>query len=386
MGKHSMRGVSVLHVITRLDKGGSAEVVLDLARLLREDGARVAIISGKTVDSQEDETAYAERTGVEMFRVSALVREISGWKDFQAYRSIRDIVRAWRPDIVHTHTSKAGILGRWAARAAGARHRVHTPHGHIFYGYFNPLATTAFISLEKVTARITDRIVTLSRPGMEDHLRAGVGRPGQFRIIPSGTDIRRFICGDGGGIRAETGWSGEKVAGWAGRLTAIKDCGTFLRAAGLIGAMYPDARFLVAGDGEERNALEQLAGESGLDGKVRFLGNRGDMPSVMAAMDVFVLSSRNEGFGRVLVEAMAAGVPVVATDVGGVAEVVEDGVSGLLVPPGDPECLAEAMRRLFEDEFLRNRLRENGRMRAWAYDTRQMVDSYEDMYAELLNP
>lgn len=381
---HSPLDLSVLHVITRLDKGGSAEVVLELARVLREDGVRVGIACGRTTDPQTDLAEYSARTGVEIIDVPSLIREVSPANDLRAVLQLRKIMKRWRPDIVHTHTSKAGIVGRWAARSVKIRNTVHTPHGHVFYGYFSPMKTRMFIFLEKITAPITGRLVTLTRRGMEDHLREGIGRPDQYRIIPSGADVGRFSLASGDHVREEIGYVRERVIGWAGRLAAIKDGETFLRAAEKIHAMCPDTRFILAGEGEEREKLETLAKELCVDNVVHFLGNRDDMPSVMAAMDVFVLSSLNEGFGRVIVEAMAAGVPVVATGVGGVPEVVEDGATGMLVPPRDPVRMAETVMTILDDEELRNRLRENGRIRAWAFDTRVMVDSYEEIYEELL--
>ncbi len=382
--RDSLDGLSVLHVITRLDAGGSAEVVLDLARFLREDGARVGIVYGYTVDPRVNLSEYAVRTGVELFSAPDLIREISPGRDLRAFLRIRGFMRNWRPDIVHTHTSKAGIVGRWAARAAGVRKTVHTPHGHVFYGYFSPMKTRVFILLEKITAHVTSRLVTLTRSGMEDHLRLGVGHPDQFRVIPSGADVERFSTVSKRRTGMDEGRGDRPVIGWAGRLTAVKDGATFLRAAKLIRERFPRVRFIMAGEGEDRGELEALRRELCLDDAVQFLGNRDDMPEVMASMDVFALSSINEGFGRVIVEAMASGVPVAATTVGGVPEVVEDGISGLLVPPRDPERLAEAVGRILEDDGLRRRLRENGLGRSRAYDTRVMVDLYEGLYAELL--
>ena len=382
--RRSLLGVSVLHVITRLDKGGSAEVVLDLARLLREDGARVGIVYGKTADPMLDLMEYHAQTGVEFFFAATMIREIALLSDLRAFLKLRFVMKKWRPDIVHTHTSKAGIVGRLAAWSTGIRCIVHTPHGHIFYGYFSPMKTKIFIMLEKLSALVTGRLVTLTRRGMDEHLLEGVGRPEQFRIIPSGANVERFFAGRGERVRAEIGCGVKTLIGWAGRLTEVKDGATFLRASKMILAGHPDTRFILAGEGEDRGQLETLARELDIEAAVHFLGNRDDMPDVMAAMDVFVLSSINEGFGRVIVEAMASGVPVVATAVGGVPEVVEDGVSGLLVPPRDPERLAEAVGELMKNKELRRSLRENGRRRARAYDTRVMVDSYEELYVELL--
>lgn len=384
MGRGSAAEPSVLHVITRLDRGGSAEVVLDLVRLLATDGYRVGIVTGLTANPQEDLDAYSHLHCVPIYRVPRLIRRIFPLNDLGALYRIWRIIREFRPDIVHTHTSKAGILGRFAAWFAGVRIIVHTPHGHIFYGYFSPGVTRIFIAAERIAARVTNRIVTLTRKEIEDHLAARIGKPDQFAVIPSGTDVERFSCADGSAVRAEIGFGTGAVVGWAGRLVPVKDCATFLRAAAIVVSRRPEVCILVAGDGEEREYLRSLAGDLGIAGNVHFLGDRRDMPRVLAAMDVFVLSSLNEGFGRVIVEAMAAGTPVVSTAVGGTSEVIEDGVSGMLVPSGDAGHMADAVLALLDRSGMRARFRENGLERAKRFDTREMVNSHESLYNVLI--
>jgi glycosyltransferase involved in cell wall biosynthesis len=384
MERNGLQGISILHIITRLDRGGSSSVVLELARHLRGDGARTGIVIGRTIDPQVDLNEYSLETGMEFFSAPHLVREISPFTDLRAAIELFNHIRMFRPDIVHTHTSKAGILGRFAARIAGVRRIVHTPHGHIFYGYFGPLKTRCFIQTERLAAEITGRIVTLTRKGMDDHLGVGIGRPEQYRIIPSGIDISRYKSADRAKVREETGYSPFRVIGWAGRLTPIKNCAAFLHAAACISRQDSATRFLVAGDGEERDMLHGLAHSLGLHSKVAFLGDRRDMPDVLAAMDVFVLCSRNEGFGRVLVEAMASGVPVVSTDVGGAAEVLDEGKAGVLVSSGEPEKLAAAVMQILRDDSLYRRLQTGGRNRAADFDFCVTVDAYEKVYLELL--
>ncbi|MHB9027334.1 MAG: GT4 family glycosyltransferase PelF [Candidatus Latescibacterota bacterium] len=384
MERNGLSGVSILHVITRLDRGGSSGVVLDLAQSFRARGARVGIAVGPTNEPQEDLETFARETGVVFIPISHLVRKVSPFSDICALHELKSYIRLFRPVIVHTHTSKAGILGRLAARAAGVRRIVHTPHGHIFYGYFGPLKTRLFIQAERLAAAVTGRIVTLTRKGMSDHLNMGIGRPEQYRIIPSGIDVARYMSADRSIVREETGCGASRVVGWAGRLTPVKNCAAFLHAAAEISRREPDTRFLIAGDGEERDMLHGLARSLGLGQKVTFLGDRRDMPEVLAAMDVFVLSSRNEGFGRVLVEAMASGAPVVSTDVGGAAEVLGEGNAGLLVTSGEPGELASAVIQILGDDALHDHLRAAGRRRAADFDIRVTVDAYEKVYLELL--
>jgi len=378
-------GVSILHVITRLDRGGSAEVVLELARLLAGRGARVGIVVGRTVEPQTDLESFSSRTGIPVFVVPRLVRRVAPLSDIAAFIGIRRVIRRVRPDIVHTHTSKAGIIGRFAAKLSGVGCIVHTPHGHVFYGYYNTLWTTFFILLERLAAKVTDRITVLTEKGRRDHIERKIGPESLFVVIPSGIDVERFSGGDGEAFRRELGVGDEVLVGWVGRLVEVKDCRNFIAAASLIrGKCRRDVRFVVVGDGVEREALERYSRELGVHDSLVFTGNRTDIPDVMAALDVFVLSSVNEGFGRVLVEAMAAGTAVVSTMVGGTVDVVEDGVSGILVPPSDSEALADAVSRVIETPGLMERLKEAGRRRARLFDTSVMVSKFEELYAELL--
>lgn len=379
-----LQGVSILHIITRLDRGGSADVVMDLAAALKADGVRSGIVYGMTADPREMPEEYAARTGVDLYSVPCLVRQISPLKDLRGFFVLFRLIRRIRPDIVHTHTSKAGILGRFAAWAAGVKTIVHTPHGHIFYGYFNAFTTRVFILIERLAAKTADIITVLTESGRDDHLSRGIGKMDQFVVVPSCVDIRRFSEGNGARIREELGWHDTFVVGWAGRLVPIKDCGSFIKAAAIIHNAYPDIRFLVAGDGEEREKLLTDCNKENLDDYLVFLGERSDIPDIMAALDVFVLSSINEGFGRVLIEAMAAGAAIVSTDVGGTAAVVENGISGLLIPPSNPSALADAVIGLKHDGVLRQNMIRNGKRRALQFDTRSVIAQFEELYGMLL--
>ena len=376
-------GASILHIITRLDSGGSAEAVLELARILTEDGARVGLITGRTVDPQEDLNSFALKTGVQVFSVPQLVRNVSPVSDIIAFFRIRKLIRHFKPDIVHTHTSKAGIIGRFAAWSLRIRHIIHTPHGHIFYGYYNPLVTTFFTFMERIAAKVTAKITTLTESGRCDHIRLKIGPEHLFTVIPTGVKVKRFMEGNGSGVRIETGWQEMKIVGWVGRLVPIKDCITFIRAAALIRDRCENVRFLIVGDGEEREMLEQRVKALGLQEQCIFTGKRNDIPSVMAALDVFVLSSLNEGFGRVLIEAMAAGAVVVSTEVGGTKDVIEDGKSGILVPPSSPDRITDAVCRVLDDHELYGRLKKGGRERAQFFDVSSMAGKFEELYEDI---
>jgi len=378
-------GTSVLHIITRLDRGGAADIVLELARMLADDGVKVGIVVGKTVEPQENIDSYRNRTGIPVFIVPCLVRNVSPLRDIHAFLKIRKIIHQFKPNIVHTHTSKAGIIGRFAAWLSETRYIVHTPHGHIFYGYYNALATSLFVSIERLAAKVTDKITLLTQQELNEHLRMKIGPAYLFTVISSGIDVKRFSEGDGFSVRTELGWQDKKIVGWIGRLVPVKDCATFIRTAALIRDRIQDVRFMVVGDGEDRDMLVQLVKELELDGRLVFLGYRSDVPSLMKAIDVFVLSSLNEGFGRVLVEAMAAGVVIVSTRVGGTIDVIEDGISGILVPPSDPKSIADAVCEVLENHELRERLVEGGLRCAPLFNIRTMVNKFEDLYAKLFS-
>jgi glycosyltransferase involved in cell wall biosynthesis len=381
------RRIRLVHIITRLDRGGSSEVVLDLASRLDPGRFEVRIITGETREPICDLAQYTRQTGIPITVYPRLCRDIMPLNDLMAcVYLIRQLLRI-APDIVHTHSSKAGILGRIAAAVTGVPVIVHAPHGHVFYGYFGRLTSRCFVWMERIIALLTDRIITLTELGKQDHVRYGVGPPEQFIPIPCGIDLSRFRQGEAGGRALRNTLAlhpDERLVLWAGRLVPIKGCDVFLRACALVVQAQPGIRFFVLGDGPLADSLKTLADALGLTGAVRFMGQRSDMPAWMWAADLFVLSSLNEGLGRVLLEAMAARTPVVATRVGGVGEIVQHGVTGLLVPPSAPDRLAEGMLTLLSDRPLARRLGERGYMRALEFGTPDMVDRTAALYNALL--
>lgn len=297
-------------------------------------------------------------------------------------------MRRCRPHIVHTHTAKAGLLGRLAARCAGVPVVVHTYHGHILDGYFSPLKTRAILTVERVLARVTDRLVSVSDTVQEELLAKGIGRPEQHTVVPLGLDLKPFLGAEGerGGLRKELGMGpGNQLVGIVARLVPIKDHETFFYAAREVASKVPACHFVVVGDGERRGELERLVGNLGLGSRVRCLGWRADLARIYADLDVVVLSSRNEGSPVSLIEAMAAARPVVATRVGGVPDLVEDGVTGLLVPAGDPGALARAVVTLLRDAERQRATGEAGRKRVYpAFSAERLLQDVDRLYTELL--
>ncbi len=384
--KYSYR-VRVLHLITRLDRGGSAENTVFTAFGLDRRRFEVTLAAGRTVSPTPGLSRFGMEKGRDWIEVPQLVRDIRPFVDLWALIKLYVLIRRGRFHIVHTHSSKAGILGRLAARMAGVPVVVHTPHGHVFYGYYGPVLSRLFVVLEKLLAPLTDRIVTLTERGKREHVEFGVAGPEKFVVVHSGVELGPFlgVRADPEEIKRNLGIApGDRVVGSLGRLVPIKGHRYLIEAAGLVLRKRPNVTFLLVGDGPLRRELEVLTEGLGIGHKVVFAGHREDEPEVLSAMDIFVLPSLNEGMGRVLVEAMAEGKPVVATDVGGVADVVEDRRTGILVPPRDPEALAEAILELLDDPEKARRFGEAGRERASLFSVERMVEEIEELYEDLL--
>ncbi len=370
--------IRILHVITRLDVGGPPEVLLlAMSRLPREEFA-CELISGPTLNPPPRVEEDVSRGGVRWRVARNLRRSVNPLADCLALRELTQAIKRIQPDILHTHTSKAGFLGRLAGRLAGARHVVHTPHGHVFGGYFSPLTTSVFAMLERSAARWTDRITTLTAAEARQYLALRIGRPEQFVTIPAGVDLAPVLSAPP--IRlVEDG----PVIGTVARLVPVKGLHYMINAAPDILRRFPDARFVLVGDGELRQALKAKARALSLDDRVVFSGFREDVPSLIAGMDLFVLPSLNEGLGLVLVMAMALGKPIVATAVGGVPEVLGEGEAGMLVPPRDSRALADAICTLLGNPARAQALGQAGRRRAPLYSAEGMVAALAKLYREV---
>lgn len=366
---------NILHIITRLDRGGSSENTLITVACLDRRRYRPSLMAGPSSE------------GAAAILIPHLGRKIRPLHDLLAFAEMYAKIRQGRYTIVHTHSSKAGILGRWAARLAGVPIIVHTPHGHVFYGYNERVPTYLFIVLERLTARITDKIITLTEAGIKEHVERRIAPREKFISIHSGVDLAPHteLPPDPAAARKRFGLSPDcLVVGSVGRFEPVKGYDILLRAAGLLRTRQPKVQFLLAGEGEEAPHLKRLAEELQVDDRVFFPGWQQELPQVLSALDLFVLPSRNEGMGRVLVHAMAMGTPIVATRVGGIPEVLGEGETGLLVAPDDPAELAAAIERLLTDRALAGKIGEAGRRRASAYSADKMVADIESLYDTLL--
>lgn len=382
-----MGRLRVARVISRLNVGGPATHTILLTAGLDPAAFESRLYVGSPEAAEGDMAPGARARGMEPVPVPGLGRAIHPGRDLAALGHLVRAFRSFRPHIVHTHAAKGGALGRIAARVARVGVTVHTFHGHVLRGYFSPPVSAAFRAIERALARRTTRIVALS-PGQRDELLGmGIGRPDQVTVIPLGLELDPFLDAQGrrGLLRRHLGLPHEaRLIGIVARLVPIKDHATFLGAAARVAAADPAAHFVIAGDGPLREAVAGAARRAGLGDRVHFLGWWEDLPALYADLDVVALTSRNEGTPVCLLEAMAAGVPVVATAVGGVPDLVRQGETGLLVPPADPAALAAALTALLADPERRSRLGLGGRRAAYpAYDVKTLLARVEALYREL---
>jgi len=362
----------VVRVITRLNIGGPAIQAASLVQRLKKVGYDTQLLYGRLAPGEGDMRYLLPPDDPGEF-VSTMSRSVAPLQDVRAFWQIYRAICRVRPDIVHTHTAKAGAVGRLAAVAynhtVGRRRPaclIHTYHGHVFDGYFGSATTRVFVAVERWLARRTDVLVAISENVRDDLLETyRIARPGQIRVIPLGFDLSPFLAIDP--TARERARSALRVPGdrtiitTVGRLTEIKRHDLFLQMAALVANRRPDVEFQIVGDGELRGRLEALARTLGLGDRVRFLGWRTDLATVYGATDVFVLTSRNEGTPVALIEAMASGVAGVSTDVGGVSDVVLSPDIGTLVPFGSPEALANAALELLASPSRRRAMGECAR-------------------------
>jgi glycosyltransferase involved in cell wall biosynthesis len=380
--------IKVLHIITRLDKGGSAENTFLTVTGLDRKSYDLTLFIGPVSDSAQDRKKQLEENKIKYFLIPELVRNVSPVKDIKTLLKLYRFLKKEKFDIVHTHTSKAGFLGRFAAKLAGIPIVIHTPHGHVFFGYFGSLKSKAFIFLEKLASLFTDRIVALTNRERDDYRKYKIAAEGKLVVIHSGIELDKFkepSFNEKQNFKEELGIpENYLVVGTAGRLVPVKGLGFLVEAAKQITSQYHDTFFILAGDGELRESLEKKASELGLKDNIRFLGWRDDIARIIFVFDVFALPSLNEGMGRVLVEAMACGKPIVASSTGGIPDLVIHGKNGFLVPAKDSKELARYIQFLLEDKGRREKMGVAGKEMAANFSKEIMVDKIAELYQELI--
>jgi glycosyltransferase involved in cell wall biosynthesis len=384
----------IVHIITRLDSGGSAQNTLITCRALSKK-YEVILAHGLSLESKMTDweknsvggqIKEAQDDGMRFVPIRTLVRRISPACDISAFFSVLRLLVREKPAIVHTHTYKAGVLGCWAAKLAGIHVIVHTPHGHVFFGHFSRLVTRFFMMIERITTSVIDCVVALTEGERDDYIKFSVSKPDTMVTIHSGVDVTRFM-------KARISIEEKKrslglntkglVVGTIGWLLPIKGPLYLLKAMEIIWRTNPGIQLVYVGKGDLEEEVRSEVTRMGVSDKVSLLGWRDDIHEIMPILDVFVLPSLNEGMGRVLAEAMAAGRPIVASRVGGIPDLVKDGYNGFLADPGDVDGLRFAIERLIANRNLRDEMGRKGRALAEDYSVEKMIDKIDALYTSL---
>jgi len=382
--------MKVMRIITRLNVGGPARHAALLDEGLEKEGIQSVVVTGSVGEEEGDMSYLFSERGKSPVILPELRREIHPLLDAVCLWKLFQIMRRERPDIVHTHMAKAGALGRLAATLARVPVRIHTFHGHVFEGYFSRFKTRFFLAIERFLARRSNCLIAVS-----DHVRQEIcrryriGSPKRVRVVPLGLDLEPFLRlnGEEGSLRTELGLSsGIRLIGIVGRLVPIKNHAFFLEVVEALVKKRQDLHFVIVGRGEEEEALKRLVRQKGLSRFVTFLGWRKNLTEIYSDLDVVVLTSRNEGTPVSLIEAMASGKAVVATRVGGVPDVVQDGVTGYTVSSGDLSGFVEKIELLLHHRDLQERLGKAGRK--WVserFSKERLLQNIRTLYQELLS-
>ena len=378
------RKLHVHHLITKLELGGAQQNTLYCVR--NHDRKRFKVSLGAGIGGVLDADARSI-PDAQINWFPGLVREVSPAKDIPFLVQYAGFLRRQKVDILHTHSSKAGILGRLAAAAARVPVVIHTVHGWGFHDFQRPPVRAFYVLLERLMAPLTDKLVAVSAENITRGLGEGIGHSTQYRLIHSGIDISAF--GKPGRTRAATRKgmgipAGALVVGTVGNFKPQKAPLDFVRAAALVLKSVPNAWFVMAGDGELMADSRQLAEKLGIEKRIVFTGWRRDIPDLLASFDLFALSSLFEGLPRSVLQAHSAGLPIVATDAGGTAEAVRDGVTGYIVRPRDPDGLAARIISLLRDPARARAMGEQGRKAIGDdFEIGRMLKDIEACYLEI---
>lgn len=379
----------VTHVITRLIVGGAQEnTVASVLGLRTKPGLHVDLISGPSSGPEGTLESCFDDCRDHLRIIPELVRPVRIRQDRQALRRLTDIFRAERPDLVHTHSGKAGIIGRLAAARAGVPLVVHTIHGPSFGAFQGWLPNLVFRAAERRAGRVTTHFVVVAGAMRDQYLAAGIGRPEQYTHVASGFNLAPFLAANNDlALRARLGIEpGDFVIGKVARLFKLKGHDDLFDIAPAVLARCPRARFLLIGDGPWRERFIARAQDLGLVDRFIFAGlvPPGSVAQYVGIMDVLVHLSRREGLPRALPQAMAAGKPVLAYDCDGAREVCIDGQTGYLLAPGDSTTLLARLALLAGDPALRQRLGDAGRNFVRSrFTVEKMVDDLYDLYGRL---
>jgi glycosyltransferase involved in cell wall biosynthesis len=384
-----MEKIKIIRIITRLNIGGPAQHVIFLSQALNEGNFETLLIAGRPQKDEGDMSFLAKSRAIRIEMIPQMSRELDLINDIIAFFKIFLIIFKEKPDIIHTHTAKAGTLGRLGGILYNVFRKnraklIHTFHGHVLEGYFGTFKTKLFVFIERILANFTDIIISVSEASRRDLLRLRIGRNEKIKVIRLGLELDRFLTLDG---QRKLRLSDAYRIGIIGRLVPIKNHKLFLEAARLFTTRYPNlsVKFIIVGDGELNKDLRTQANELNLGQLVEFIGWQKDLREVYANLDIVCLTSLNEGTPLSLIEAMSAAKAIVATDVGGVREVLDS--AGILVESGDVLALAEAFKILLENDSLRVKMGQQAREVVRENFTKErLVSDIKKLYLSLFLP
>ena len=373
--------IKVMQVIARMNVGGPAVIVAELMRGMDSSKYQQTLVTGYCAD---DEADYLETVAhdIAAIRINALGRSVSPLKDLSSFFALVKLIRKIKPDVIHTHTAKAGVLGRLASIAAGGgAKRVHTFHGHLLHGYFNALKRSIMIATERILALFTYRIIAIGNVVKNDLLAVGIGSAKKFLVFFPGLPEPKAV--DRNAKRNELGLDPATLyCTFIGRLTYIKRPDRLLDVAVLLEARGINVHFLVAGEGEQFESSKERAHHDELP--MTFLGWRSDTDAILAASDVAILCSDNEGIPLTLIQAAQAGLPIVATNVGSISDIVIDGTNGLLTDVS-ASALADAIEKLAKEPALRASMGAAGKKRSLElFSLARMISDHSQLYSHCM--
>jgi len=383
-----MDKTTVVHIITKLELGGAQQNTLFTVANLERRKYEPVLISGTEGILVEDAKKLKD---VKVYLVPELVREIRPFKDAISFLKIRRILKELKKPfsniIVHTHSSKAGILGRWAARVAGINLIIHSVHGFSFNDYQPSFLRAFYIFTERVTSLVTTRFIAVSKSNIGKGVAERIFSKDKAVLIRSGIDIREFqeVKGDRMKKKEELGADARcPLVAMIACFKTQKSPLDFVKIARIVSDNISEIRFLLVGDGVLRSEIEELIKKLGMEDKIFLLGWRNDIPGILSCIDVLVLTSLWEGLPRVFPQAMASGVPVVATEVDGAPEAIKNGLNGFLLPPKDIDAMAEKVIYLIRHPEKAQEMGEKGKGLVAEFDIWKMLAQQEELYASLL--
>jgi glycosyltransferase involved in cell wall biosynthesis len=368
--------------------GGAQQNTMETCAHLNSKRFAASIISGADTGPEGEIISEVGKRGIPLTIIPELVRELNPSRDILALKKMIVFFKKEKPQIVHTHSSKAGIIGRWAAKIAGVPIIIHTVHGWGHHGYQNLLKKKLYIFLERITVKITDRLIVVSDLNAAKGLKDKIGREKKYITIHSSINLDDYRDNsfDVSALKKNLGLNPEAlVVGTVGRFSPQKNPLDFVKVAAIVKKKIPGSQFVFIGDGPMRATAENLIHDLDLSKDIIMPGLRNDIPAMLRCMDVFILTSLWEGLPRVIPQAMAAGLPVVANAVDGVCEVIKDGENGFTIPPENVSLMAEKVIELLLNKALRHEIGLKGKETAEnEFCLREMIDKIENLYESLL--